>query len=158
MIELTTRFNSLSDILSYHIAHWNSYDALHYAINTIIAALLGWLIGFNHEKPKIKIGARTFSAVAIGTSLASGCLMHLAHLFHSTSMPAVDNIMTGMGFIAGAVIIRTHDDSVYGLTSAASLWATGIVGLAVGLEFYATAILAAIILTSFLWLTRHADE
>lgn len=85
--------------------------------------------------------------------------MHVSHLYHDTSiLNTMPQILSGMGFIAGAVILKSQDQGVFGLTSAATIWATAVVGLAVGFEFYTIATLAAILLTAFLWLTRSVDE
>lgn len=153
------RFSSFQDIIDLHLKHWISFDSLHYVLNTIIAAALGGLIGINHKNSRIAVGARTFSAVAIGTSLASGCVLHINHIYHVGGFAsAVAGILSGMGFIAGAVILQTQSEGVFGLTSAATIWATAVVGLAVGLEFYAIATFASLLLTGFLWITRHVDE
>lgn len=52
-------------------------------------------------------------------------------------------IVSGLGFIGAGTIVVSHDKSIKGLTTAAGLWASGIIGLAIGAGFYEGAILAA---------------
>jgi len=73
-------------------------------------------------------------------------------------LSSVGGFATGTGFIAGAVILKNGDKGVYGLTSAAVLWATSIIGLATGLEFYLLAISSSVFIFLFLRLSRNIDE
>ncbi|HEX8513582.1 MAG TPA: MgtC/SapB family protein, partial [Allosphingosinicella sp.] len=62
----------------------------------------------------------------------------------------VEGIITGMGFIGGGAILRLKD-SVKGTATAASLWATGAMGTAVGLGSYDVAIVISLITLLTLW-------
>jgi putative Mg2+ transporter-C (MgtC) family protein len=62
----------------------------------------------------------------------------------------VEGIITGMGFIGGGAILRMKE-SVKGTATAASLWATGAIGTAVGLGSYDVAIVVALITMITLW-------
>lgn len=55
-------------------------------------------------------------------------------------------IITGLGFIGAGTIIITKKQTVKGLTTAAGLWASGIVGLAVGAGFYEGGIITAVLI------------
>ena len=56
----------------------------------------------------------------------------------------IEGIITGMGFIGGGAILRMKD-SVRGTATAASLWATGAIGMAVGLGAYDIAFLISLV-------------
>jgi putative Mg2+ transporter-C (MgtC) family protein len=62
----------------------------------------------------------------------------------------VEGIITGMGFIGGGAILRLKD-SVKGTATAASLWATGAMGTAVGLGSYDVAVVLSLITLLTLW-------
>ena len=62
----------------------------------------------------------------------------------------VEGIITGMGFIGGGAILRLKD-SVKGTATAASLWATGAMGTAVGLGSYDVAVVLSVITLLTLW-------
>lgn len=152
------RLNSLDALLSHNLSLWLSWDHLQYAFNTVLATFLGLIIGATHKKPKINITARTFSAIALGAALAGSIILRVNDTYNNTSVfSSLSGVLTGMGFIAGAVIIKL-DRGVYGLTSAASLWATAAIGLAIGIEFYPIGILSAVLLALFLLFTRNVDD
>ena len=55
----------------------------------------------------------------------------------------IEGVITGIGFIGGGAILK-HGDSVHGTATAASLWATGAIGLSVGLGSFDVAITVSI--------------
>ena len=63
----------------------------------------------------------------------------------------VEGLITGMGFIGGGAILRMKD-SVRGTATAASLWATGAIGVSVGLGSYDVAVMLAVAMVATLWL------
>ena len=154
-----TRLNSLEDILRHHFTEWFSWDHLQYTINMIIATFLGWIIGSGHKKPRINVGPSTFASVCLASSLGAGLFLHICIQYNTTyAFGALGGLVSGLGFIAGAVILKTESKGVFGLTSAASIWATAIVGVSVGIEFYLTALLSTIFIFLFLRLSSHVDE
>ena len=62
-------------------------------------------------------------------------------------------ILTGIGFIGGGTVLR-HGTSIYGLTTAATLWVTASVGMACGCGKFSIAILCAIVSVAILTLIR----
>ena len=62
----------------------------------------------------------------------------------------VEGLITGMGFIGGGAILR-REDSVKGTATAASLWITGAIGVAVGLDSYDVALMLSIATIVTLW-------
>jgi putative Mg2+ transporter-C (MgtC) family protein len=63
----------------------------------------------------------------------------------------IEGLITGMGFIGGGAILR-KEDSVRGTATAASLWVTGAIGIAVGVEAYDVAVMLTIVTVATLWL------
>jgi putative Mg2+ transporter-C (MgtC) family protein len=101
-------------------------------------------IGWDREREERSAGLRTFPLVAI----ASCGFIQAAETIlqgHPEAMARViEGIITGMGFIGGGAILRL-EDSVRGTATAASLWATGAVGTAVGLGAYDIAVLLCLV-------------
>jgi putative Mg2+ transporter-C (MgtC) family protein len=112
-----------------------------------IALLLSGLIGLEREITDQTAGLRTHISVALGA-----CLFAIvsAYAFDAFNVPRDDtvfqvdvtrvasNIVTGVGFLGGGAIVK-YGASVKGLTTAASMWVTAAVGLAVGLGEYTIA-------------------
>lgn len=108
------------------------------------AYLLAFPIGWDREKEARSAGLRTFPLVALascGFIQASESLMTEAP---QAMASVVEGLITGMGFIGGGAILK-HGASVYGTATAASLWATGAIGAAVGLGSYEVAITISIV-------------
>jgi len=124
----------------------------------ILATVLGALIGLEREIKRKEAGLQTYSLVALGTCLFSIISFELFNFFLLKSRISFDPsriiqaIAIGIGFIAAGVIFRQPSGTV-GLTTAAGLWATAAIGIAVGAKLYFIAIfttlLALLILAGF---------
>lgn len=123
----------------------------------IAAYLLALPIGWNRERAERSAGIRTFPLVA----LASCGIVEAAESLTRDSPEAmariVEGIITGMGFIGGGAILRMKE-SVKGTATAASLWATGAMGMAVGLGSYDVAILISLVTWLTLWVFSPLRE
>lgn len=123
----------------------------------ILAAFLGALMGLEREYIGKAAGIRTYALVSLGAALFSMVSIHGIE-----SAPAVINfdptriaaqIVVGVGFL-GAGLIIFREQKLQGLTTAAGLWISAAVGMAVGFKFYleavATTILVIIILSALI--------
>lgn len=98
-----------------------------------LAALIGW----ERESPDRPAGLRTHILVCLGSCLAMIISQSVAgERFDPGRVGA--QVITGVGFLGAGTVIRSGH-IVRGLTTAASLWAISVVGLAVGLGWYAGA-------------------
>ena len=128
----------------------NPFNLLPHLAALAVAYLLALPIGWNREKQERSAGLRTFPLVAV----ASCGFIQAAESIVGDNPEAiariVEGIITGMGFIGGGAILRMKE-SVKGTATAASLWATGAVGTAVGLGSYDVAIVLSVITMITLW-------
>jgi len=99
-------------------------------------------IGWDRERQERSAGLRTFPLVA----LASCGFVQAAEQYMANSPDAmariIQGVITGIGFIGGGAILK-QGSMVKGTATAASLWATGAVGSAVGLGSYDVAVVIA---------------
>jgi len=110
---------------------WNIYSTI--ALRLALALLVGSVLGLNRWMHHKSAGIRTHSLVAIGAA----CAVMLISDFVQDDAQAVSRVLqgliTGLGFLGAGVIIREqHAQKVHGLTTAASLWATALIGAAFG--------------------------
>ena len=107
-------------------------DPLVYAANIAVAFVLGLVIGLERELRHHEAGLRTHALLALGAAL----FVSLSQLFDHEGSPTrvAGQIVTGVGFLAGGVIIR-DGFSVKGLNTAATLWCTAAVGTLAGSGF-----------------------
>ncbi|HDS11382.1 MAG TPA: MgtC/SapB family protein [Candidatus Wirthbacteria bacterium] len=113
-----------------------------YLLQILLSALLGAVIGIEREKVKKPAGIRTYILVSIGACLFTIISHSLVNIYEPglvdpTRIAA--QILSGIGFI-GAGVIMKKGDHVEGITTAAGLWATSAIGVAVGFELYTLAI------------------
>jgi putative Mg2+ transporter-C (MgtC) family protein len=117
-------------------------------LDLIISAVLGAIIGLEREYTHKTAGLRTHILVCMGSTLFTLMSVNGFGSFISTTSydPSriIAAILVGVGFIGAGTIIK-HGAGVKGLTTAASLWITAGIGIAVGLGFYILAVFAAFV-------------
>lgn len=112
----------------------------------LLAGILGALVGIEREFHKNAAGIRTYAAVSMGA-----CAFGLISIHISGPDPTriAAQVVSGVGFI-GAGIIFKADDKTIGLTTAATVWATASVGLAVAFKMLLLPVLTALLLFGLL--------
>lgn len=116
------------------------------ALQLLLAAILSMVIGLNRERREKDAGLRTHMLVGIGACLFT-VLSYLAFPGDASSRIA-SNVVTGIGFL-GAGVIYKGENHVHDLTTAASIWATASLGMAVGVGAWFLAICGTVIV----WVT-----
>ncbi len=115
-----------------------------------LAALLGAAIGVERKLAHKTAGIRTFALVALGACLFSIISKYAFQEFWG--VPGFDpsriasQVVVGIGFIgAGAIIFHQEGSRVRGLTTAAGLWVSAAIGMAVGYRLYGMAAMATLL-------------
>ena len=115
-----------------------------------LALILGGLIGLDREIKRKEAGLQTYSLVAMGTCLFTIVAFKMVDFFGEQSSivfdPAriIQAIAIGIGFVGAGAIFR-HGAGVMGLTTAAGLWVTASIGVAVGVRLYVLSIVTTIL-------------
>jgi len=124
------------------------FTLLSVAARMLLAVVCGGFIGLEREYKHRPAGFRTHILICIGaamTSLTSQFLLfEMGYYTDMTRLGA--QVVAGVGFIGAGTIIVTHKHQVKGLTTAAGLWVSAILGLALGAGFYEAGILSAILI------------
>lgn len=129
----------------------NPFEIVPHMAALVVAYLLAFPLGWNREKEERSAGLRTFPLVAMA---ACGFVQATETLMAddpAAMARVLEGVIAGMGFIGGGAILK-QKDSVKGTATAASLWATGAIGTAVGLGSYDVAIVLSLITLLTLWL------
>ena len=123
-------------------------------LRMVIAGICGSVIGLERSRRQKDAGIRTHMIVALGAALAMLVskygffdLLQYEGLRADASRIA-SNVITGVGFL-GAGVIFVRDVSIKGLTTAAGIWATASVGLAIGAGMYTVGIGATLLMVIF---------
>lgn len=121
-------------------------------IRLISSVLLGFVVGLEREMTNKYAGLRTHILVSVGA-----CVFTLISIFgfpmvavtgaefgtRDTARVAAQ-VVTGIGFIGGGTVLR-HGATVFGLTTAATLWAVASIGMACGAGMYGVALVTTIL-------------
>jgi len=120
-----------------------------------LAALLGALIGLEREYKKKQAGLQTYSLVALGACLFTIVAFKLFNFWIGKAGVSFDPsrviqaVAIGIGFLGAGVIFHRRD-SIEGLTTAAGLWVTASIGIAVGSNFHFLAVFATFLVIGIL--------
>ncbi|SES98191.1 putative Mg2+ transporter-C (MgtC) family protein [Natronincola peptidivorans] len=121
-------------------------------LRLVLSAIIGGLIGMEREANNRPAGLRTHVLVTLGSSLIMLLSTHGFDTLSNTGDPArlAAQVVSGIGFLGAGTILRTGN-SIKGLTTAASLWVCGGIGLAIGGGYYVGGLTtAAIVLFSLM--------
>lgn len=123
---------------------------VHVLIRLIAATVLGAVVGFERERAQKPAGLRTHMLVAVGTAVfvlaCSGVGMSVDGLSR-----VIQGIVTGIGFLgAGSILKLNEERDIQGLTTAAGVWMTAAIGVAVGLGSLGVALLSTLFTVAIL--------
>jgi putative Mg2+ transporter-C (MgtC) family protein len=133
------------------------WDILFIILKMLLAILLGGIIGVERETIGKPAGSRTYALVALGSALFT--IMSIQGFGNSAMIDPTriaGQIVVGIGFI-GAGMIIFHKQHVEGITTAAALWATAAVGMAIGIGWYLIAIVATLLIFLLCFIVRKIE-
>jgi putative Mg2+ transporter-C (MgtC) family protein len=134
-------------------------------LRLLAAAAVSVAIGFNRELREKPLGMRTLALVSLGSAVAAMAALNFGGVASTPGSLArvlqgiLEGVMTGIGFIgAGAVLHHTRSETVYGLTTAATVWIAAALGIACALAAWTLVLSGLILALSILfgldWLDR----
>lgn len=114
-------------------------------IRLLLAAVLGGLLGLEREQRGKPAGIRTHMLVCMGAALFI-FIPEQAGISDSEMSRVIQGVIAGIGFLcAGTIITRKDEQGTSGLTTAAGIWLTAAIGVAVGLGREQTAVLCTLL-------------
>ena len=118
------------------------------AIRMVLAVICGGLIGIEREYKRRAAGFRTHILICLGAAITTLTSQYLfLEMHYSTDLGRLGaQVIAGIGFIGAGSILVNRRQRVKGLTTAAGLWATAIVGLCLGTGFYEGGIAATFLI------------
>ncbi|WP_261807047.1 MgtC/SapB family protein [Lapidilactobacillus luobeiensis] len=136
-------------------------------IRLLAAVLISGLIGYDREQKNHPAGIRTHILVCVGACVIAMIQQEIgfqalafakaqpqfAGVIRADEARLIAQVVSGIGFLGAGTIVVTHR-AVTGLTTAASLWATAGLGLAVGMGYYRIAGLSALVVLAVLALLK----
>ena len=112
-------------------------------IRTLMAIICAGVIGFERDAHGSAAGLRTHILVCLGAMIAMSTGVFAATHFSGDASRIGAQVVSGIGFI-GAGTIMVNRGHIKGLTTAAGLWTSACIGLAIGTGFYEAAIVGSV--------------
>ena len=130
-------------------------------IRLMLAAFLGGAVGIEREISSKAAGFRTHILVCIGSCLIMLTSMHVFDIYRGVvnADPGriAAQVVSGIGFLGAGTIIRSRA-SVFGLTTAASLWSVAGIGLAVGSGLFIVSIFTTMLIIGILLVLNRVQN
>lgn len=133
------------------ITYFNENGISEMLLKIILAVIAGAIVGAEREVHGRAAGLRTHILVSLGSALCAiiGCFLsvEMAKIgVNSDAQRTGAQVISGISFLgAGTILLRKGKTHISGLTTAAGIWATAAIGLAMGFGLYVPAFFAAII-------------
>lgn len=147
--------NAFFQILSY----LRDFNFASIALRLTLAVLLGGLIGMERGRRGRAAGLRTHILVCMGAAMASmlGVFVTRELSLSSDATRIGAQVISGISFLGAGTILTKGRFRVSGLTTAAGLWATASIGLALGYAFFEGALIATLLTVVTITLLSHFE-
>ncbi|HEU5294225.1 MAG TPA: MgtC/SapB family protein [Burkholderiaceae bacterium] len=133
-------------------------SAEEFALRVLVATLCGVLLGYERAQSHKNTGMRTLGLVGLGAGLLPAALQHAGASYDSTAR-VIQGLLAGIGFLGAGVILHGRgDDRPHGLTTAAAVWITSILGVVAGIGQIGPALAVAVLAFVILWLGARVDR
>lgn len=115
-------------------------------LRILLAMLCGGVLGIERAKAKHPAGMRTYILVCLGSALVMMTGQYMFEIFNNGDPARLGaQVVSGIGFLGAGSIIVESNTKIRGLTTAAGLWISACIGLAIGVGFYSGAITTTIV-------------
>ena len=116
---------------------------LEMALRLLLAVFLGGVIGFQREMSGKEAGLRTNMLISLGSALFT--VLSVYAFPGSDPARLAAGIATGIGFIGAGVILHRSGGAVFGLTTAATIFAVAAIGIGAGAGLYIVSVVATVL-------------
>ena len=126
------------------VAYMHQINTVTVIVRILLATIMGGFIGIERFKQGRAAGMRTHILVALGATLSSmiGLFLYTELGMSNDPTRIAAQVVSGIGFLGMGTILVKGRFQITGLTTAAGLWATAAIGLALGMGFYTGAIVS----------------
>ena len=132
-------------------------------IRVALAGIAGGIVGLEREVHGRAAGMRTHMLVCLGAALSAliGCYLSVSMSemgINSDAQRTGAQVMSGIGFLgAGTILVKKANSRITGLTTAAGLWATAAIGLAMGYGLYEAAFVTVFVVVLAFTVVSHLE-
>ena len=129
------------------------------ALRVFVAVIIGGVLGLERGMKNRPAGLRTYMLVCVGACVVMLTNQYIYQIYGSGDPVRMGaQVVSGIGFLGAGTIIVTRRNQIKGLTTAAGLWASAGVGLALGIGFYEAAVAGAVAVFFVMTLLQKMDN
>jgi len=134
----------MTEFLNSIIEYEKELNLLTVALRVLLAVVCGGIIGIERGRHGSQAGIRTHILVCLGGMLTALIGVYASSVlgFANDPLRISAQVVSGIGFLGAGMIVIKSDKMITGLTTAAIMWATATIGIAVGIGFYSGAFFA----------------
>lgn len=115
-------------------------------VRSLSAVLIGSLIGSERARHGRAAGMRTHILVCLGSCMTSMTSVYVSQAFGDSDVLRLSaQVISGIGFLGAGMIILKNNNMITGLTTAAGVWTTATIGIAVGYGYYIGALVVTVL-------------
>lgn len=127
----------------------------------VLSMVLGMVVGAERKRKGQIAGIRTFALISMGACLAMLLSIYVPQVYlglkNGDPGRIAAQVITGIGFLGGGAMIHMKG-AVKGLTTAAGIWMTAIIGMAVGIGMYVCSFGATLLILLTLITFEHYEK
>lgn len=144
--------------------HPSEFDQFHEIVLRLGAAMvLGGAIGVNRDLHHKPAGLRVLAIVSVASALVTLLMLrvtsHQEHPTYDGLSRVIQGILQGIGFLGAGVIMRAKGrNEIHGMTTAASVWLTAVMGIGCGLGMWQMSLAAFVVSVLILTLGRRVEK
>ena len=129
------------------IAFEKEINLLTVILRLVLAAVFGGVIGLERGRHGSSAGLRTHILVCLGGALTAllGLYSTVILGYEGEPLRVAAQVVSGIGFLGAGMIIVKNENMIVGLTTAAIMWTTAIIGIGLGIGFYSGALIALLV-------------
>lgn len=128
------------------------------AVRIFAAVMIGGVLGLERGLKNRPAGMRTYMLVCVGSCIIMLTNQYVVQVLGGEPTRMAAQVVSGIGFLGAGTIIVTRRSQIKGLTTAAGLWSSAGVGIALGIGFYEAAIVGTFAIFIVMTLLQKMDN
>ena len=121
------------------------FNIISVLVRIVLAILLSSIIGLERSKSGRAAGLRTHILVCLGACIAAMTGVYISQQYGGDPSRIAAQVISGIGFLGTGTILIRNKSAIVGLTTAACVWVTGAIGIALGYGFYEAAVVSSLL-------------
>lgn len=112
-----------------------------------LSAIAGAIVGYDRTMKRRPAGIKTHALLCLGSALVMVTSQYIAITYGISEISRIPaQVISGIGFLGAGTILVTKTSQIKGLTTAAGLWYSACLGLAIGIGFFSGALISLFLL------------